>query len=124
MANSFFAPFPPASLNSRMATGYDENGKQIPGKYLICPGLPSSGLWTTPTDLCKIIIEIELSLIGKSNNVLSRKMTETMLTPFVDSAATLGVFVDKNGKYFKHNGKLPGFGSEYYGCLRKQMQQG
>lgn len=117
MSNSFFAPAPPKNLISNIATGYDESGKQIPGKYLICPGLPSSGLWTTPTDLCKFILEIELSLIGKSNKVLSREMTETMLKPYIDSTVALGVFVDKNGKYFKHNGSLPGFGSEYYGSF-------
>lgn len=100
-----------------LATGY-LNGTEIPGKHVIIPILAAGGLWTTPTDLGKFIIEMQLSYIGKSNKVLSQEMTEKMLTPYIDTVCA-GVFIkDVNGeKYFEHSGSLPGFNCEYFGSM-------
>jgi len=43
-----------------------------------------AGLWTTPSDLACYAIEIQKSLLGTANHVLSAKMTREMLTPFLD----------------------------------------
>lgn len=40
-----------------MATGYDENGLPIVGKFPACPDLAASGLWSTPKELLKIAKE-------------------------------------------------------------------
>ncbi|MEO8820403.1 MAG: hypothetical protein ABI374_06170, partial [Ginsengibacter sp.] len=79
----------------------------------------AAGLWTNPTDLAHYVIETQLSLEGKSNKVLSQKMTKRMLTPYIDSSAALGVFITKQGseKYFSHEGTDEGFVSRYYGSL-------
>ena len=37
-----------------MATGYDENGCPIPGKFPAVPDLAASGLWSTPKELLAI----------------------------------------------------------------------
>jgi hypothetical protein len=66
-----------------------------PGVDLICtgedppPGMlvrrwPSPGLWTTPSDLAKIAIEVALSKQAKANRVLSAAMTQEMLRVQVD----------------------------------------
>src|SRR5260370_21893438 len=66
--------------------------------------MAAAGLWTTPTDLSRFAIEIALSRKGKSNRVLSEKMTAEMLTPVLEEAG-LGLFMDKdNPRQFGHNG--------------------
>ena len=79
------------------------------GKWHIYPEMAAAGLWTTPTDLAKFAIEIANSRHGKSNRVLSQRMTEEMLTPVMDGAG-LGFFVEKeNPGQFGHNGADEGF---------------
>lgn len=50
-----------------MATGYDENGLPIPGKYPQVPDLAASGLWSTPKELLTIAREFVKAFHGKSS---------------------------------------------------------
>jgi CubicO group peptidase (beta-lactamase class C family) len=119
MRNSFYTQPPPKNKTAFLASGYDTNGKEINGGYHIYPELAAAGLWTNPTDLSKFIIETQLSYEGKSNKVLSQKMTKEMLTPFKGSDAGLGVFIDSMGNrmYFQHGGSNEGFKSQYFASL-------
>lgn len=119
MANSFYTQPPLKNKMTLLATGYDTNGKEINGKYHIYPELAAAGLWTNPVDLSKFIIETQLSYEGKSNKVLSQIMTRQMLTPFKDSDAGLGLFIDSIGNrmYFQHGGSNEGFKSQYFASL-------
>jgi len=105
------------SQKQELATGYLQ-GVEVPGKHVVIPVVAAGGLWTTPADLGKFIVELQLSLLGKSNKVLSREMAERMVTPYLDSIAP-GVFLKEAGseKYFEHSGSLPGFNCDYYGSL-------
>ena len=75
--------------------------------------MQAAGLWTTPTDLAKFAIEVQLSLAGRSNKVLSKEMATKMVTPFVEEVG-LGFFIEKHGKalYFGHGGADEGFRAE------------
>ena len=98
-----------AAWAARTATGTYRDGKSVHGKWHVYPEMAAAGLWTTPTDLAKFAIEIALSKQGKSNLVLSQKMTEEMLTPVKDEAG-LGLFLEKdNPGQFGHNGADEGF---------------
>jgi CubicO group peptidase (beta-lactamase class C family) len=111
---------PPAKDKEKfLATGYHEDGMEVKGKYHVYPEQAAAGLWTNPTDLSKYIIETQLSLQGKSNKVLSQEMTKLRLTPYIDSNAALGVFIEKQGaeKYFGHGGSDEGFTSTYKGSI-------
>jgi Domain of unknown function (DUF3471) len=46
-------------------------------------------------------------------------MTKLRLTPYVDSTAALGVFINKKGeqKYFQHGGADEGFVAQYWGSI-------
>jgi tetratricopeptide (TPR) repeat protein len=71
--------------------------------------MAAAGLWTTPTDLAKFAIEIALSKQGKSNRILSQKITDEMLTPVMNDAG-LGFFLKKdNPGQFWHDGADDGF---------------
>jgi CubicO group peptidase (beta-lactamase class C family) len=119
MENSSYTQPPPAGKQNLLATGYYNDGKPVKGKYHIYPEQAAAGLWTNATDLARYVIETELSLAGKSQKVLSQKMTELRLTPYIDSSAALGVFIlNKNGvKYFRHGGVDEGFVSQYIGSF-------
>ena len=91
------------------ANGTYADGKPVHGRWHIYPEMAAAGLWTTPTDLARFAIEIAQSRRGKSNRVLSQKMTEEMLTEVKDGAG-LGFFVEKeNPGQFGHNGADEGF---------------
>ncbi|MDO6435466.1 serine hydrolase domain-containing protein [Flavitalea sp. BT771] len=119
MTASFYTQPPGPGKRALLATGYKNNGAAIHGKYHIYPEQAAAGLWTNPTDLCRFIIASQLSLEGKQGGVLSPAMTRTGLTPYIDSNAALGVFIQQRGpgKYFSHGGANEGFRSQYFGSL-------
>lgn len=109
---------PPADT-AWLATGYYESGKPVKGKYHVYPEQAAAGLWTTPSDLALYIIECQLALIGKSSKVLSKEMMQKRMTPYIDSNAALGVFIEQKGirKFFNHNGGNEAFLCNSYGSL-------
>lgn len=117
MKNSSFSQPPAADKKDLLASGYHIDGKMVTGKYHIYPEEAAAGLWTNPSDLCRYIIETQLSLEGKSQRVLSSDLTKLRLTPYIDGSSALGVFIDNRGgsKYFQHTGGNDGFTCLYYG---------
>lgn len=106
--SSYEQPLPQTRI-PLTATGTYQDGSEVAGKWHIYPEMAAAGLWTTPTDLAQFAIEIALSKIGKSNRILSQKMTNEMLTPVLEDAG-LGFFLDKqNPGQFGHNGADEGF---------------
>lgn len=106
--SSYEQPLPQARA-AMTAGGTYMDGKPVHGKWHVYPEMAAAGLWTTPTDLAKFAIEIALSKQGKSNRVLSQKMTQEMLTPVMEEAG-LGFFMDKdNPGVFGHGGADEGF---------------
>jgi CubicO group peptidase (beta-lactamase class C family)/predicted transcriptional regulator YdeE len=109
MSESSYEQPLPAARAAMTAGGTYMDGKAVHGKWHIYPEMAAAGLWTTPTDLAKFAIDTALSRQGKSNRVLSEKMTREMLTPVMDGAG-LGFFMDKdNSGQFGHNGADEGF---------------
>ena len=117
MDESFFIQPPPLEKKELLATAYNRDGSEVLGKYCIYPELAAGGLWTTPTDLSKYIVETQLSLLGKSSKVLTPEMTNIRLTPF-DGYSALGVYIRNNGKYFEFSGGNYGFTSVYWADIR------
>jgi CubicO group peptidase (beta-lactamase class C family) len=106
--SSYEQPLPQTRV-SVTAGGTYRDGREVHGKWHIYPEMAAAGLWTTPTDLAHFAIEIALSKNGKSNRILSQKMTNEMLTPVLEEAG-LGFFLDKqNPGQFGHNGADEGF---------------
>lgn len=99
----------PARRTATTAGGTNGNGQEVHGRWHVYPEMAAAGLWTTPTDLAKFVIEIALSKQAKSNRILSQKTTNEMLTPVMNYAG-LGFFLDKdNPGQFGHNGADDGF---------------
>jgi tetratricopeptide (TPR) repeat protein len=109
MSDSSYEQPLPMERAAMTAGGTYLDGKEVHGRCHLYPEMAAAGLWTTPTDLAKFAIEIALSRHGKSNRVLSEKMTTQMLTPVLDDFG-LGFALnrDKPGQ-FGHNGADEGF---------------
>lgn len=119
MTNSFFNQPPPNDKLHLIATGYNEDGTALATKYNIIPEQAAGGLWTTPSEVSKFIIETQLAMEGKSSKVLSAEMTKLQLTTTVDEVSALGIFIDKrkNTKYFTHDARNYGYCGVYYGSM-------
>jgi CubicO group peptidase (beta-lactamase class C family) len=113
MTNSTYSQPLPADWRKKAATGYRGNGSEVEGKIHIYPEMAAAGLWTTPTDLAKFGIEMQLSLAGRSNRVLKKETVETMTTGVMDDVG-LGFFIERHGNalYFGHGGADEGFRAE------------
>ena len=113
MTNSTYSQPLAPDWRKKAATGYRANGTEVEGKIHIYPEMAAAGLWTTPTDLAKFAIEVQLSLAGRSNKVLSKQSVEMMTSSFMEEVG-LGFFIEKHGKaiYFGHGGADEGFRAE------------
>ncbi|MFX1255414.1 MAG: serine hydrolase domain-containing protein [Promethearchaeota archaeon] len=112
MTNSTYSQPLPTELWGKEATGHHNvYGNSIPGKWHIYPEMAAAGLWTTPTDLAKFTIEIQLSKLGKSNKIISKSLTEEMLSPQKNSTYGLGFGIEKKEDQviFQHGGWDEGF---------------
>ncbi len=119
MTQSTFAQ-PPIGIDTvLLSSGYDNDGKLIPGRYHIYPEEAPAGLWTNPTELSKFIIEMQLAYQGKSEKILNRKTTQLMLTPYINNGVGLGIFISDSDstRYFSHSGSNLGFVSVYDGSF-------
>ncbi len=119
MLNSTYSQPLPKEKCKLAATGYNRDGREVPNKFHVYPEQGAAGLWTTPSDICKYIIETQLAYQGKSAKVLNQKMTQLRLTPYLDESSALGVFIENRGgvKYFQHGAGNEGFRGQYYGSL-------
>jgi CubicO group peptidase (beta-lactamase class C family) len=100
----------PESLRDNAATPYRSDGKPVEGGAHTYPEMAAAGLWTTPTDLAKYAVEVECSLKGQANHVLTQDMTRKMLTPGLGHWG-LGVEIggSDSDPYFSHGGANEGF---------------
>ena len=119
MLNSSYSQPPAKEKLKNVATGYRADGTEVEMKFHVYPEQAAAGLWTTPTDLCRYIIETQLAYEGKSSKVLNQEMTKLRLTPYIDQSSALGVFIDNhNGfKYFQHDAGNEGFRGAYLGSM-------
>ena len=112
MTHSTYQQPLPADRKAMAATPYDSQGKPIPGGAHTYPEMAAAGLWTTPSDIARYAIEVQTSLEGKSNHVLSQAMTQQMLTA---GMGNWGLGLEMGGSasnpYFSHGGVNEGFES-------------
>ncbi len=113
MTNSTYSQPLPDDWRKNAATGYRPDGSEVEGKIHVYPEMAAAGLWTTPTDLAKFAIEMQLSLAGRSNKILTKQSAEMMTTGVLENVG-LGFFIEKHGDalYFGHGGADEGFRAE------------
>ncbi|WP_307587240.1 serine hydrolase domain-containing protein [Paenibacillus wynnii] len=84
---------------SCFACGHNKEGILVEGKYPIYPYPAAAGLWSTPTDLAYLAIEMIHSLNGCGKLGISQILINEMITPQDGSPwAGLGVFLDHSDR--------------------------
>ena len=107
--STYWQPLPPARA-AETASGYLADGSAVPGKWHVYPEMAAAGLWTTPTDLARFAMEVQRSLAGKSNKVLSQATTRQQLTVQKgDYGLGFALSGSGAGRTFGHNGRDEGF---------------
>src|SRR5207249_218791 len=103
--STYEQPLPPARARFA-ATGHPGDSRPIDGKWHVYPEMAAAGLWTTAADLARFAIEIQQSLGGNSNKVLSIEMVAQMLTPQIEEQIGLGPFLEgkDQSSRFGHGG--------------------
>ncbi len=104
----------PQALQANATVPYRGDGKPVEGGAHTYPEMAAAGLWTTPTDLAIYAIEVEQSLVGKANHVLSQDMTRQMLTSGMGHWG-LGLQIGGSDAdpYFSHGGANEGFRNNF-----------
>lgn len=106
--STYEQPFP-RNLWSLAATPYDDNGEPVKDGWHTYPEMAPAALWTTPSDLAHMAIEIQNEYAGKSNKILSQQMVREMLTREKDDWG-LGVALPPGHKArFAHGGQNAGY---------------
>src|SRR5262252_3749870 len=72
MTNSTYEQPLPAARESQAARGHDRSGARRSDPWHVYPEQAAAGLWTTPTDLAKFAIELQLAVQGRSTRVLTQ----------------------------------------------------
>jgi CubicO group peptidase (beta-lactamase class C family) len=111
MSNSSFECPLPADWIRLTARGHDHSGNSMGPRWHVYPEQAAAGLWTTPTDLAKFMIEVQKTLDGRSATVLTRAMMQEMVTPVGVGSYAVGFSIARKGEgwYFEHSGGNWGF---------------
>lgn len=120
MTNSSFAQPPPPAVAAKLARAHDGQGRAMDTAWHVYPEQAAAGLWTTPTDLARFIIEVQTAARGPSGTVLSQASARAMTSPVGVGPYAVGLAVDMRGEgwYFSHGGSNWGFQADMVGHLR------
>jgi len=86
----------------------------------VYPEQAAAGLWTTPSDLARFVIEVQKAYRGPAGAVLSRASAHEMLAPVGVGPFGVGLTLERRGEgwYFSHGGSNWGFRANIVGHFR------
>ncbi len=121
MTNSSFAQPPAPEIAGQLARAHDGQGKAMGTAWHVYPEQAAAGLWTTPTDLARFIIEVQTAVRGPAGKVLSQASARQMTAPVGTGPYAVGLAMEMRGEgwYFSHGGSNWGFQADIVGHLRK-----
>jgi CubicO group peptidase (beta-lactamase class C family) len=121
MTNSSYEQPPVGDLAERTSRAHDGQGKSMGAKWHVYPEQAPAGLWTTPSDLARVAIEVQLANRGWPSKVLSQATVKEMLAPTGVGPFAVGFSIEKKGEgwYFSHSGGNWGFLCDLQAHVRK-----
>jgi len=113
MAHSTYEQPLPSSWEGDAATAHDAQGRPIKGQYHTYPEMAAAGLWTTPSELARVVIELQTG-----GHVLKPATQQEMLTKVLgDYGLGLSLGEKEGQKSFSHGGANAGFQCMMFGYL-------
>ena len=122
MHDSTFEQPLPGGPPARKGSGTLASGDPVRGGWHVTPEMAAGGLWSTPSDLARLAIELSLPARGRANHILSQAMTRDMLAPHGESGVInvlgstedpdrmgYGFFVGRDRGRFGHIGGNVGY---------------
>ncbi|HCA05751.1 serine hydrolase domain-containing protein [Chryseobacterium sp.] len=110
---------------TNVASVHDKDGKVIKTGLPITPQVGASGMWSTPTDLAKLSIEIQNALRNKNNKVISHAVAKkvTAVTALKDAVGGWSYGWQKSFGYsgydwFSCNGSNTGVGGNVLATMK------
>jgi CubicO group peptidase (beta-lactamase class C family) len=100
----------PSSLVARAATGYRTTGEAVEGRHHLYPEQAAAGLWTTPSDLARFMLEVGRAYRGETSVLLDSASARAMLREVMGGWG-LGFAVSGSGDSlrFSHTGATEGY---------------
>lgn len=107
MRDSTYAQPLPEELWGQAASGHTAGGEILEGRWHVYPERAAAGLWTTPSDLARLVMEIQRAAAGEKGRLLTPETVSAMFTPQPGGETGIGFFLD--GRRFHHGGDNIGF---------------
>lgn len=116
MTRSLYTQPLAGALAENAARGHDADGVTVPGGWHAYPELVAAGLWTTPTDLGRLLVEMMRASQGQGR-VLAQETADAILTRRPHSEFGLGFMVSPIGGdvLFQHSGSNHGYKTHFMG---------
>ena len=115
MGRSTFEQQLPDDWKPQAAIGHDSNGKPLEERWRIYPEMAAAGLWTTASDLGRVVIELQQSLKGRSNRLFPADLRARMLTGSARREALgFSAWGEGTSAVFSHGGANNGFRAMLY----------
>ncbi len=86
-----------ANLQANAAKATDDRGKTFPYSWRVMKEYAAGGLWSTSTDMAKVVIALNNAYQGKKNSFLSEKTAKETLTKQKNTSYGLGFVVSGKG---------------------------
>jgi CubicO group peptidase (beta-lactamase class C family) len=111
---------PTADREARTARAHGGGGQAMNVKWHVYPEQAAAGLWTSPSELAQVVIEVQRALSGQPGRVLTPVLAKEMVTPIGTGPFAVGFSIDKRGEgwSFSHGGANWGFGADLIGHFR------
>ncbi len=122
MRRSFHSQPLTEALAANAASGYESTNEPVPGRWRVYPQLAALGMWTTPSDLARLALELQRSFSGESNRVISQASVEEMLSQQFENRG-LGFEVGGEGewRFFRLEGHGNNYLSELFAYVSQDM---
>ncbi len=120
IASSTYEQPLPNALAPRAARAHNGAGLSKGAPWHVYPELAAAGLWTTPSDLARFVIEVQKAYRGPAGAVLTQASAREMIAPVGVGAYAVGLSIERRGEgwYFSHGGSNWGFRALIVGHVR------
>ena len=116
-SSTYEQPLPDA-MAARAAHAHNSRGQPIPGDWHTYPEQAAAGLWTTPSDLARMILAVQGMAAGARGALLERATARDMLTVQAgEYGLGFGLGGEGGARHFSHGGSNAGFRAFFVGFV-------